>query len=134
MLYFPAFAVFQPLEEEILERVKGRLSSKAIINGLVIFVRFEPEFVGVVKGQQAEDQEDDDKSEGGLDHIFFTESLVIARRALFPTKQSPSPFVIPPRDGDCFAAKERRLAMTGEVVLGKKPIIQIFPFRILTID
>jgi len=69
LLHFPAFAVFQPPEEEILERVQGRLSSKAIINGLVIFVRFEPEFVGVGKEEQAEDQEDDDKSEGGVGHM-----------------------------------------------------------------
>ena len=49
LLHFPAFAVFQPLEEEVLEGVQGRLSGKTIINGLVVFVRFEPEFVGVGK-------------------------------------------------------------------------------------
>ena len=41
---------------------------KAIINGLVVFVRFESEFVGIGEEQQTEDQEDDDKSEGWVIH------------------------------------------------------------------
>jgi hypothetical protein len=72
LLHLPSFSVFQPLEEEILERVKGRLAGKAIINDLIIRVRFGLEFVRVRKEQQAEEQEDDDKSEGRLGHIFFS--------------------------------------------------------------
>jgi hypothetical protein len=59
----PSLLVLHPLEEEIPERVNGGLAGKAIINGLVVFVRFEPEFAGVGKEQQTEEQEGDDKSE-----------------------------------------------------------------------
>ena len=63
--------VLHPLEEEILEGVERGFAGKAIINILVILVCFEPEFVRVRKEQQAEEQEDDDKSEGGLGHFLF---------------------------------------------------------------
>jgi hypothetical protein len=43
----PAPFVLHPFEEEIPERIERRLACKAIINGLVIFVRFEPQFIGV---------------------------------------------------------------------------------------
>ena len=61
----PALLVFHPLEEAFPERIDRRLARKAIINGLVIFVRFEPEFVGVGEEEQAEQQEEDDEAEGG---------------------------------------------------------------------
>ena len=61
----------QPLEEEIPERIERRLARKAIINGLVVLVRFEPEFVRVGKEQQTEQQEENGKSEGGLGHKAF---------------------------------------------------------------
>ena len=64
----PALLVLHPLEKEIPERIDRRLAGKAIINGLVIFVCFEPEFVSVGKEDQAEEQEEDDKAEGGLGH------------------------------------------------------------------
>jgi hypothetical protein len=67
----PSLFVFHPSEEEISERIDRRLARKAIINGLVIFVRFEPEFVGVGKEDQAEEQEEQDKSQGGLGHTTF---------------------------------------------------------------
>jgi len=42
---------------------------KTIINVLVVYVRFEPQFVGVGKEQKAEKQENQDKSEGWLRHF-----------------------------------------------------------------
>jgi hypothetical protein len=70
LLHFPAFAVFQPLEEEILEWVRGFLVGEAVVNVMIIRVRFEPQFVGIGKEQQAKEQEDEDKSEGWLFHGF----------------------------------------------------------------
>ena len=67
----PTLFVLNPLEEEIPEWVDGRLTCKAIINGLVVLVRFEPELVRVRKEQQAEEQEEDDKSERGLGHDSY---------------------------------------------------------------
>jgi len=66
----PALLIFHPPEEEIPEWVERRFVRKAIINGLVVFVRFEPEFIGVGEEEQAEEQKDDDKSERGL-HVPF---------------------------------------------------------------
>ena len=62
----PTLLIFHPLEEAFLEGIERRLAGQAIINVLVVRVRFEPEFVGVRKEQQAEEQEDDDKSKGRL--------------------------------------------------------------------
>jgi hypothetical protein len=67
----PAPFVLHPLEEKTPERVDGGLARQAIINGLVVFVRFEPELVGVGKEEQAEQQEEDDKSERRPGHIFL---------------------------------------------------------------
>jgi hypothetical protein len=65
----PALLVFHPFEEEFSEGVYRRFTGEAIINVLVIRIRFEPEFVGVEKEQQAEKQENDDKSERWLVHF-----------------------------------------------------------------
>ena len=68
---YPTLLVFHPLEEEILEGVGSPLIGEAIINVLVVCVRFEPEFVRVRKEQQAEEKEEEDKSKGGLGHIVY---------------------------------------------------------------
>ena len=47
LLHFPAFSIFQPFQKEILEWVRGFLVGQAVVNVLVIRVRFEPQFVGV---------------------------------------------------------------------------------------
>ena len=39
------------------------MTGKAIINVLIVRIRFEPEAVGVGKEQQAEKQENEDKAE-----------------------------------------------------------------------
>ena len=67
----PTLLVFHPLEEEIPEGIWGALAGKAIIQFLIILLRFEPEFIRVRKEHQAEEQEEDDKSEGGLGHIVY---------------------------------------------------------------
>jgi len=41
--------VFHSLEEELPERIDGRLTGKAIINVLIVRVRLEPEFIRVAK-------------------------------------------------------------------------------------
>ena len=61
----PAFFLFHPSQKELTERIDRRLARKAIINVLIILVRFEPELIRITKEQQAEEQEDDDKSQGG---------------------------------------------------------------------
>jgi len=68
----PPVFVFHPLEEEFPERVERRLMGEAIINVLVVCVRFEPESVSVGKEQQAEEQKDENKSKRGFiqDHLF----------------------------------------------------------------
>ena len=68
----PTLPILHALEEEILEGIERRLSRETIINVLVILVRFEPEFVGIGEEQQAEEQENDDKSERGLGHFITT--------------------------------------------------------------
>jgi hypothetical protein len=67
----PALLVLHPFEKEISKWVDGRLARKAIINGLVILVRFEPEFVRVRKEQQAEEQKQDDEAERGSHTTFL---------------------------------------------------------------
>jgi hypothetical protein len=47
LLHFPALAVFQPFQKEILEWVRGFLVGEAVVNIFVIRVRFEPELVSV---------------------------------------------------------------------------------------
>ncbi len=60
--------VFHSLEEEFPERIDRWLARKAIINGLVIFVRFEPEFIGVREEDQTENEEEDDEAKRRLGH------------------------------------------------------------------
>jgi hypothetical protein len=46
---FPAFSILHALEKKTPEWIDRRLTSQAIINVLVILVRFEPEFVRIAK-------------------------------------------------------------------------------------
>jgi hypothetical protein len=59
---FPELSIFHALEEKLPEWVDRRLAGKAIINVLVILIRFEPELIRVAKEQQAEKQKDEDKT------------------------------------------------------------------------
>jgi hypothetical protein len=67
----PAASILNPLEKKLFEGVDGRLAGKAIINVLVILVRFEPEFVGIAKEKQTAEQKNKDKSKGGLASWHF---------------------------------------------------------------
>ena len=46
LLELPAPSILHPFEEKLPERINGRLTSKAIINVLVL-VSLEPEFIGI---------------------------------------------------------------------------------------
>jgi hypothetical protein len=48
--------IFDPLQNELPEWIDRGLAGQAIINVLVILVRFEPKLVRVAKEQQAEEQ------------------------------------------------------------------------------
>ena len=76
----PSLLVLHPFEKEISKGVNGGFSSKAIINGLVVFVRFEPEFVRVRKEQQAEKEKDEDEAERRLHKSFLPRVTQSARR------------------------------------------------------
>ena len=87
-------------EKEIFEWIKRGRAGEAVVNILIIRVRFEPQFVGVREEQPAEKEENEHKSEGRFIEgweihfqcVFVTPALVcgasIARRVFFPTKQS----------------------------------------------
>ncbi len=64
----PSVLVFQPLEEELPKGIDRGLAGEAVVNVLIVGVCFEPEFPGVVKEQNTEEQEENDKSKRGL-HI-----------------------------------------------------------------
>jgi hypothetical protein len=51
----PAILVFHSVQKESPEWIDRRFTGEAIINVLVIFVGFEPEFVRIAKEQQAEE-------------------------------------------------------------------------------
>jgi hypothetical protein len=51
----PALLVLHPLKEKIPERIDGRLTTKAIINVLVIGICPEPEFICITEEQEAEE-------------------------------------------------------------------------------
>ncbi len=67
----PVLPIFHPLEKKLPEWIERRLAGKAIINVLIILVRFEPKLIGIGKKYQAKEQEDEDKSEGRMGHRIF---------------------------------------------------------------
>ena len=50
-----------------MDKEKG--SGEAVVNVLIIRVRFEPRFIGVREEQSTEKEEDEHKSEGWFIHI-----------------------------------------------------------------
>jgi hypothetical protein len=65
--------ILHPLSEEFPERIDRRFACKAIINVLIILVGLEPELVTIAQKQQAEQQENEDKSQGrlvGRRHVY----------------------------------------------------------------
>lgn len=60
---YPTLLIFHSFQEELPERIQRRLAGEAIMNVLIILVRFEPELVAVREKQQAEEEKDQDKSE-----------------------------------------------------------------------
>ena len=76
LLRFPALSILQSPQKEILERI-GR-ACEAIINILIVRVRFEPQFVGIREEQQTENEEDEHKSKGrGGDHRHCEEAPLL---------------------------------------------------------
>ena len=67
----PSLLVFEPFDEEISKGIDRRLTGKAIIKGLVILVRFEPEFVCVREEYSAKKKKEENEAKRGLGHNRF---------------------------------------------------------------
>ena len=80
---YPSLFVLHSLEEEFSERIERRLAVQAIINVLIVLIRFEPEFVGIRKKKQTEEQEDEDKSERGTSNQHSTPLIYYAKTLTF---------------------------------------------------
>src|SRR5687768_9036829 len=102
---FPAPSVLHSFWKEPPERIDRRLPGKAIINVLIVFVRFEPELIGVAKEQRAEEQKDKDKARRRLcdGHICS------GKNSLEPaamTNWAAAKIIVAPR-ATCFAESAR---------------------------
>ena len=64
----PLLLILQSLEEKVPERIRRIRPGQALIKLLVILVRSEPEFVRVQEEHQAEQQEDEHKTERDFRH------------------------------------------------------------------
>lgn len=64
LLRFPALAVLQPFQKEILERIRRFLVGEAVVDVLIVRVRFEPQLEGVREEYQTEEEENEYKSKG----------------------------------------------------------------------
>ena len=75
---YPTFLILHSLEKEPPKRIYRRLMGKAIINVLVILIRFEPEFVRVGKEQQTENKEEDNEADRDLGEISHLTAIVMS--------------------------------------------------------
>ena len=60
---YPSLLVFHSVEKKLPKWIERRLADKAIINVLVISVRLEPEFIGIVQEYHAKKEKSEDKRE-----------------------------------------------------------------------